>query len=169
MKIVSTDPLSAPQMPATAGSVASAFLKNGQWMPVDSLPSFSSASTFAPSAPREPSFAMMSTSDAAGRSNSVLAVSNSGSSLKHGRDERRKNAGRKGEKVGEEDRQQRPHERAPDARNRGIGGVGVLEEWPVDAGRQLAVLLQRIDRRAERAARAFLRHDVDLGRGGQVE
>ncbi len=51
MKIVSTDPLSAPQMPATAGSVASAFLKKGQWIPVDSLPSFSSVSTFAPRAP----------------------------------------------------------------------------------------------------------------------
>jgi hypothetical protein len=29
MKIVINDPLSAPQIPATAGSVASAFLKKG--------------------------------------------------------------------------------------------------------------------------------------------
>ena len=44
MKIVSTEPFNAPQIPATAGSVASAFLKKGQWMPVPSLPSFSSNS-----------------------------------------------------------------------------------------------------------------------------
>src|SRR3546814_9782000 len=50
---------------------------------------------------------------------------------------------------------------------RGIGRIGVLKEGPVDAGRQLAVLLQRIDLRAERALGAFLGGDIDLGRRRQ--
>src|SRR3546814_6104337 len=66
------------------------------------------------------------------------------------------------------DGQHRPLERPPDAGDCGVGRVGVLEEGPVDAGRQLTVLLQRLDPRAEIAFGAFLGGDIDGARCRQL-
>jgi hypothetical protein len=82
---------------------------------------------------------------------------------------RREHPGRKGNQKGDEDRQHRSLERAPDACDRRIGGVGILEEGPMDPGRQQPGLFQRIDPCAQRAFRAFLGSDVDRAGGGKVE
>src|SRR3546814_2219121 len=67
------------------------------------------------------------------------------------------------------DGQHRPLERPPDAGDCGVGRVGVLEEGPVDAGRQLTVLLPRLDPRAEITFGAFLGGDIDGARCPQLE
>src|SRR3546814_17343598 len=67
------------------------------------------------------------------------------------------------------DGQHRPLERPPDAGDCGVGRVGVLEEGPVDAGRQLTVLLQRLDPRDEIAFGAFLGGDIAGARCRQLE